>query len=141
MTNSGDLDGAFSYLYNGNQIIEVRNGADDVDLLVVHAEADQGGRAKGYIDKIVCQRDKDRGWAYVHQDANWNVTALTAMNGAVIGRWRCTHIDGQDHTWRCWPKAGTARPTGLIDPQITRMLRDNRARMAMNGADVGGMAG
>ncbi len=44
-------------------------------------------RAKGYIDEIVCQRVKDRGWAYVHQDANWNVTALTAMNGAVIERY------------------------------------------------------
>ncbi len=87
VTNSGDLDGEFSYLYNGNPIIEVRNGADDVELLVVHAEADQGGRAKGYIDEIVCQRVKDRGWAYVHQDANWNVTALTAMNGAVIERY------------------------------------------------------
>ncbi len=79
MTNSGDLDGEFTYLYNGNQIIEVRNGADDVELLVVH-----GTR---YIDEIVCQRVKDRGWAYVHQDANWNVTALTAMNGAVIERY------------------------------------------------------
>ncbi len=79
MTNFGDLDGAFTYLYSGNQIIEVRNGADDVELLVVH-----GTR---YIDEIVCQRVKDRGWAYVHQDANWNVTALTAMNGAVIERY------------------------------------------------------
>ncbi len=79
MTKSGDLDGEFTYLYNGHQIIEVRNGADDVELLVVH-----GTR---YIDEIVCQRVKDRGWAYVHQDANWNVTALTAMNGAVIERY------------------------------------------------------
>ncbi len=119
MTNSGDLDGEFTYLYNGNQIIEVRNGADDVELLVVHAEADQGGRAKGYIDEIVCQRVKDRGWAYVHQAEgdqggsvkDWNVTALAALTGVGIGRCRCTHSDGQDHTWRCWPKAGTARPT------------------------------
>ncbi len=73
------LERAYLCPYNGNQIIEVRNGADDVELLVVH-----GTR---YIDEIVCQRVKDRGWAYVHQDANWNVTALTAMNGAVIERY------------------------------------------------------
>jgi RHS repeat-associated protein len=76
VTNSGDLDGTTVYLYNRHQIIETRNGSDEVMLQVY-----PGTR---YIDEIVGLRVKDQGRLYAHQDANWNVTALTDLTGRVI---------------------------------------------------------
>jgi hypothetical protein len=37
-----------------------------------------------YIDEVVGLRVKDQGRLYAHQDANWNVTALTDLTGRVI---------------------------------------------------------
>jgi YD repeat-containing protein len=76
VTNSGDLDGTTVYLYNRHQIIETRNGSDEVTLQVY-----PGTR---YIDEVVGLRVKDQGRLYAHQDANWNVTALTDLTGRVI---------------------------------------------------------
>jgi hypothetical protein len=64
------------YLYNRHQIIETRNGSDEVTLQVY-----PGTR---YIDEVVGLRVKDQGRLYAHQDANWNVTALTDLTGRVI---------------------------------------------------------
>jgi RHS repeat-associated protein len=52
------------------------NGSDEVTLQVY-----PGTR---YIDEIVGLRVKDQGRLYAHQDANWNVTALTDLTGRVI---------------------------------------------------------
>jgi len=79
VTNSGDLDGVTVYLYQGHQIIETRDGSDQVTLQVYH-----GTR---YIDEVVRMRIKDLGRVYVHQDANWNVTALTDLMGRPIERY------------------------------------------------------
>jgi RHS repeat-associated protein len=76
VTNSGDLDGTTVYLYNRHQIIETRNGSDEVTLQVY-----PGTR---YIDEVVGLRVKDQGRLYAHQDANWNVTALSDLTGRVI---------------------------------------------------------
>jgi RHS repeat-associated protein len=76
VTNSGDLDGTTVYLYNRHQIIETRNGSDEVTLQVY-----PGTR---YIDEVVGLRVKDQGRLYAHQDANWNVTGLTDLTGRVI---------------------------------------------------------
>jgi LytS/YehU family sensor histidine kinase len=64
------------YLYNRHQIIETRNGSDEVTLQVY-----PGTR---YIDEVVGLRVKDQGRLYAHQDANWNVTALSDLTGRVI---------------------------------------------------------
>ncbi|MCB9850298.1 MAG: hypothetical protein H6817_06295 [Phycisphaerales bacterium] len=64
------------YLYNGNQIIETRDGSNNVELQVYH-----GTR---YIDEVVGMRVADLGRLYAHQDANWNVTALTDLTGRVV---------------------------------------------------------
>jgi hypothetical protein len=81
VTNSGDLDGTTVYLYNRHQIIETRNGSDEVTLQVFpHAR---------YIDEVVGLRVKDQGRMYAHQAEgdqggslkDWNVTALTDLTG------------------------------------------------------------
>jgi len=79
VTNSGDLDGVTVYLYNGHQIIETRDGSGNVETQVYH-----GTR---YIDEVVGLRVKDQGRAYLHQDANWNVTAMTDLTGRIIERY------------------------------------------------------
>ena len=40
-----------------------------------------------YIDELVMMRVKDKGDLYVHQDANWNVVALTDLGGSVVERY------------------------------------------------------
>jgi hypothetical protein len=55
------LDGTTVYLYNRHQIIETRNGSDEVTLQVY-----PGTR---YIDEVVGLRVKDQGRLYAHQDA------------------------------------------------------------------------
>jgi RHS repeat-associated protein len=75
--NSGDLDGTELLYYNGHQVIEARDGSENVLRQVVH-----GTR---YIDEVVLEILED-GVAWVHQDANWNVMALTDFAGRVLER-------------------------------------------------------
>ncbi|MCB9850297.1 MAG: hypothetical protein H6817_06290 [Phycisphaerales bacterium] len=87
VTNSGDLDGTTVYLYNGSQIIETRDGSNNVELQVYH-----GTR---YIDEVVGMRVQDLGRLYAHQAEraqggsvkDWNVTALTDLTGRVVERY------------------------------------------------------
>jgi RHS repeat-associated protein len=53
------------------------NGSGNVETQVYH-----GTR---YIDEVISQR-LPHGRVYVHQDANWNVTALTDLTGRVLER-------------------------------------------------------
>jgi YD repeat-containing protein len=84
VTNSGDLDGTTVYLYHRHQIIETRNGSDEVTLQVY-----PGTR---YIDEVVGLRVKDQGRLYAHQAEgdhggslkDWNVTALTSGRGLTL---------------------------------------------------------
>jgi len=40
-----------------------------------------------YIDELVMMRAADKGDVYYHQDANWNVIALTDQGGSVVERY------------------------------------------------------
>ncbi len=82
-TNSGDYDATVVYLYNGQKIIETRDGSGNVLQQFIH-----GTR---YIDELVMVRLVDSGGTlgakgdlYVHQDANWNVIALTDLGGSLV---------------------------------------------------------
>ena len=69
VTNAGDLDGTELYFYGkGHQVIEVRDGSENMIRQVVHGTQ--------YIDEVVLEILPD-GVAWVHQDANYNVIALT----------------------------------------------------------------
>ena len=78
VTNSGDHDGTTVYYYHGQQIIETRDGSGNLTMQVYHGTQ--------YIDEIVGLR-LPYGRVYVHQDANWNVIALTDLKGAVLERY------------------------------------------------------
>jgi len=78
VTNSYEHDGTFVYFYDGHKIIEVRNGSGSVVQQFIHGTQ--------YIDELVMMRAKDKGDLYVHQDANWNVIALTDLGGSVVER-------------------------------------------------------
>jgi len=72
--------------YNRNQIIETRDGSGNLTMQVYHAECDQGGSMKGYIDEVVGLR-LEQGRVYAHQAErdrggsvkDYNVTALTDL--------------------------------------------------------------
>jgi len=78
VTNSGDHDATWRYYYHGHQIIQANDGSGNLLMQVYH-----GTR---YIDEVVAMR-LPHGRAYVHQDANWNVTSLTDLTGAVLERY------------------------------------------------------
>ena len=76
VTNAGDLDGTELYFYGkGHQVIEVRDGSENMIRQVVHGTQ--------YIDEPLFAVFKD-GVAFVHQDANYNVVALTDFAGKVL---------------------------------------------------------
>ena len=79
VTNSGDYNKTEVYLYNGHKIIETRDGSNNVVTQFIHGTQ--------YIDELVMMRAKDKGDLYVHQDANWNVIALTDLGGSVVERY------------------------------------------------------
>jgi YD repeat-containing protein len=103
VTNSGDLDGTTVYLYNRHQIIETRNGSDEVTLQVY-----PGTR---YIDEVVGLRVKDQGRLYAHQDANWNVTGLTDLTGRVIEQYWYSPTGSSKLTSRLTPSTSTTMAT------------------------------
>ena len=67
------------YLYDGQKIIETRNGSSAVVQQFIHETQ--------YIDELVMVRVKDKGDLYVHQDANWNVIGLTDLGRRVVERY------------------------------------------------------
>ncbi|MEK6675465.1 MAG: RHS repeat-associated core domain-containing protein, partial [Planctomycetota bacterium] len=79
VSNTGTFDATWRYFYDGQKIIETRNGSGDMVQQFIH-----GTR---YIDELVMMRVKDKGDLYVHQDANWNVIALTDLGGSVVERY------------------------------------------------------
>ncbi|KAA0220206.1 MAG: hypothetical protein EDS66_14055, partial [Planctomycetota bacterium] len=81
----GDLDGTFRFWYNGQQVIEVRDGSSNVLTQAYYAEGDQGGSLREYIDELVALK-LEHGYAVVSQDANYNVTTLTDLGGRVLER-------------------------------------------------------
>jgi RHS repeat-associated protein len=79
VTNSGEYDGTEVYLYDGHRIIEVRDGSSNVTKQFVYGTQ--------YTDELVMIRVTNKGELYVHQDANWNVIALTDLGGHVVERY------------------------------------------------------
>ncbi|MHC5112196.1 MAG: RHS repeat-associated core domain-containing protein [Planctomycetota bacterium] len=79
VTNSGDLDTTMVYLYDGWKICEIQDGSDNMVQQFIHGTQ--------YIDELVMVRVKDKGDLYVHQDANWNVVALTDLGTHLVERY------------------------------------------------------
>ncbi|MBD3235189.1 MAG: hypothetical protein GF330_00605, partial [Candidatus Eisenbacteria bacterium] len=79
VTNSGDFDGTVKYYYSGWRIIETRDGSDNMVQQLIHGTQ--------YIDELVMMRVADKGDLYVHQDANFNVIALTDLGGHLVERY------------------------------------------------------
>lgn len=79
VTNSGEYGGTVVYLYDSWKIIETRDGSGKLYQQFIHGTQ--------YIDELVMMRVKDKGDLYVHQDANWNVVALTDLGGSVVERY------------------------------------------------------
>jgi RHS repeat-associated protein len=79
VSNSGSLDATWVYFYDGQKIIETRDGSGNMVQQFIH-----GTR---YIDELIQMRVKDKGDLYVHQDANWNVTGLTDLGGSIVERY------------------------------------------------------
>ena len=113
--NAGDLDGTTVYLYNRQQVIETRDGSNNVVHQFIHGTQ--------YIDELVMVRVKDKGDLYVYQGerserervatgqastkrasdlrarpqrvstrrtnggANWNVIGLTDLGGHLVERY------------------------------------------------------
>ncbi len=74
VTNRGDLDGTTYFFYDGLREIEERNGAEAVTQQYVWGHE--------YLDQLLMIRGAGGTW-FVHQDANWNVIALTTPGGDV----------------------------------------------------------
>jgi len=78
VSNTGQWDGTTVYLFDGQKIIETRDGSNNLVQQFIHGTQ--------YIDELVMMRVKSKGDLYVHQDANWNVIALTDLGGSVVER-------------------------------------------------------
>jgi len=76
VAKSGDLDGTFSYFYDGWKIVQINTGAE-LFQQVFHGTQ--------YIDEIVAMRF-EKGYAVVYQDANWNTVATCDLAGRVLER-------------------------------------------------------
>jgi len=107
VSKSGEYDKTEVYLYDGQKIIEIRNGSNAMVQQFIapltrrssrsegvakrHADCVCGGesRADGtqYIDELVMVRVASKGDLYVHQDANWNVVGLTDLGGHLVERY------------------------------------------------------
>ncbi|MBE7456581.1 MAG: RHS repeat-associated core domain-containing protein [Planctomycetia bacterium] len=74
VSNRGDLDGVTYFFYDGLREIEERNGSEQVTQQYLWGHE--------YIDQLLMIRGAGGTW-FVHQDANWNVIALTTPNGDV----------------------------------------------------------
>ncbi|MCG3130992.1 MAG: hypothetical protein FLDDKLPJ_01767 [Phycisphaerae bacterium] len=74
VTNRGELDGTTYFFYDGLREIEERNGAEAVIQQYVWGHE--------YVDQLLMIRGAGGTW-FVHQDANWNVIALTTPGGDV----------------------------------------------------------
>ena len=82
VTNTGQHDGTVVFYYDGWKLIETRDGSGNLYQQFIHGTQ--------YIDELVMMRVKDKGDLYVHQDANWNVIALTDLGGHVVERYTYT---------------------------------------------------
>jgi RHS repeat-associated protein len=87
VASSGDLDGITVFYYDGQGIIETRDGSGNL--------VNQFVRGLRYIDEVVMVRVKGEGELYVHQaegdqggsPKDWNVVGLTDLGGRLVERY------------------------------------------------------
>ena len=79
VSNAADLDRTEVYYYDGQKVIEMRDGSDNMVQQFIHGTQ--------YIDELVMMRVASKGDLYVHQDANWNVIATTDLGANVVERY------------------------------------------------------
>ena len=82
VTNAGQYKGAVVPYYDGWRIVATYDGSGNPYQQFVHGTQ--------YIDERIMMRVADKGEFYVHQDANWNVIALTDLGGQVVERYSYT---------------------------------------------------
>jgi len=78
-SKSGEYGKTEIYLYDGQKVIENRNGSNAMVQQFIHGTQ--------YIDELVMVRVANQGDLYVHQDANWNVVGLTDLGGHPVERY------------------------------------------------------
>jgi YD repeat-containing protein len=88
VSNAGDLDTTEVYYYAGPQMIETRNGSEDATRQFVFGPQYVDEPIRMDVDTDVpgdgdCIDTGDKAF-YYHQDANYNVIALTDSAGAVV---------------------------------------------------------
>ena len=155
--NSAYLDATYHYYYNGQQLVETRNGSGNV--LKQHV---WGGASGGYIDELVQTalnddpadgtEDDCESLYYALQDAHFNVLGMADSSGTLTERYEYTPY-GQRTVYfspgsndpdamvptaisRRWTVSSTAQPYGLNDIGHQGLMHDedtglvyNRARM------------
>ena len=86
VTNCGDYDGTHHYYYNGQQMIETRDGSDNLETQHVWGLT--------YVDELVQIRIPHHAAHvrdyYACQDANYNVLGLLDADGTLIERYEYT---------------------------------------------------
>jgi len=96
VTNCGDWDGTYHYYYDGQRMIETRNGSDQVltqyvwgltyvDELIQIAHNQDPENADEGITENVCER-----FFCVLQDANYNVLGVVNPSGGLVERYEYT---------------------------------------------------
>ena len=124
VTNAGQYKGAVVPYYDGWEPIELRDGSGNMRQQFV--------RGTQYVDELVMMRRADHGDLYVHQDANWNVIALTDLGGSVVERYRYTPY-GQ-MTVDAETSYGDADGNGVVNSSDRDLISDACAGAAPTGS-------
>ena len=82
VTNAGQYKRTVVTCWDGWQLAATYDGSGNPYQQFVHGTQ--------YIDELIMMRVADKGDFYVHQDANWNVIALTDLGGHVVERYSYT---------------------------------------------------
>jgi len=95
--HSGDWDNTYHYYWDGQQMVETRNGLDQVlkqhvwgrqyvdELVQIAMNQDPENAGEGEYDENVCER-----FFWVMQDANYNVLGVATAAGVLIERYEYT---------------------------------------------------
>ena len=120
VTASGDLDRTEYYYYDGQQMIEQRDGSEQTAMQVVFGTEyiDEPVRLDVNTDPATDNDCLDAGGSafyYYHQDANFNVVALTDSSGDVAQRYLYDAY-GTPHVFDTDDTGGASRE--ILDPRL-----------------------
>ena len=90
VTNRGDLDATTYFYYDGAEVIEERDGSDDLYQQYVWGP--------NHIDELAITFGAN-GTTFAYADANWNVMGLTTVAGDLAEEYNYTPY-GRLQTWR-----------------------------------------